>query len=436
MDKRRQIASFLLLPPVVFFEAVAWYGAMTVLMLYLSGDPYDGGLQMSYDEAGMLYGLLRLLWIGGALLAGLIAIALGAHFTLVLGLVTAVAGIVALGMANETTVIVPMVLAGVGVGLYRPSVQAAAAASFGHPAEHLRNALFVLMWAVMNLGAIVAPLVSQTVRMNFSYGHLFHLFGGVLLLSALFAGGLGVVMLVFRGAPSEAPAPSQRFHTPVLLLAIGLVVLVLVPWTGYGALISIQMMSIADLSPSLDLDLLFNLNPAVVMITSVLLLPVLLILHFARVQLPTLVIVGVGLLLIGIGAVPLLLAPMFGPAPLLLVAIVVMAVGETLAGPLLISRLAGDQHWRLATLVVGVWIAATSGMGSLLNMLMVRPEFTPASQAVGWTTVGTALLAGVVLIATAYPLRKITAPPQQSGAEATDPDTLDRWQDEHFGRSL
>jgi len=435
MDKRRRIASFLLLPPVVFFEAVAWYGAMTVLMLYLTGDALEGGLQMGYDQAGMLYGVLRLLWIGGALLAGLIGIALGAHFALVLGLVTAMAGIVAMGIASDTTVIVPMILAGVGIGLYRPSVHAAAARSFGHPAEHLRNALFVLLWATMNLGAFVGPLLSGAVRTSFAYRHVFHLCGGILLLSALFAGGLGVAMLVFRRTDGDTPPRSRPFHAPVLLLAIGVLVVVLIPWTGYGALISMQMMSVAELDPSLDMEVLFNLNPAVVVLTSVLLVPALLILHFTRVQLPTLMIVGLGLLLVGVGAVPLLLAPMFGPTPLLLVSIVVMAVGETLCGPLLISRLAGDQHWRLATLVVGVWIAATSGMGALLNTLTVRPGFSAASQAVGWTTAGTALLAGVVLMAAAYPLRKVIAPPEAAGDEP-QPDTLDQWQDEHFGRSL
>jgi len=434
MEKHRRIASFLLLPPVVLFEGMAWYGAMAVLMIHLTGDPFDGGLGMDHARAGTLYGMLRLLWIGGALLAGLIAIALGSHFALVLGLVTAVAGIAALGIADDTTVIVAMILAGLGVGMYRPSLQAAAAVSFRHPAEHLRNALFVLLWAAMNLGALLGPLASGAIRTNFTSRHVFHACGATMLLSALFAGGLAAAMLAFRRSPGAPPSPSQRFHLPVLLLAVGILLLVAIPWTGYGSLISMQIISVADHLPMADMDLLFNINPVVVLLTSMLLLPVLLILHFTRVQVPTLMIVGAGLLLIGIGAVPLLLAPMFGGVSLLVVSIVVMAVGETLTGPLLLSRLAGDQHWRLVTLVMGVWISATSGLGALMNLGLYRPEPNFLGQAVGWTSAGTALLAGVVLMAASYPMRKVLAPPVE--AVPDDPDALEQWQEQQFGRSL
>ena len=146
------------------------------------------------------------------------------------------------------------------------------------------------------------------------------------------------------------------------LLALGLMILA-VP---YGLALSLtgdfwQTLSNAGAS-SARIGTLLSLNALVVVLCDAVLLAVLVILHFVRARFSPLYIAGAGLCILGLGATPYLLGVSTGGPSELTVsaAIVLMAVGEAVAGPVLFSVAVGHIPRRFASLAAGVWLASAS----------------------------------------------------------------------------
>jgi dipeptide/tripeptide permease len=101
------------------------------------------------------------------------------------------------------------------------------------------------------------------------------------------------------------------------------------------------------------------------------------------------------------------------PGAVAVVGLVLISVGEALAWPLAMSRVAGDVHWRLSALAVGLMLVVQAA--PRIAMGVVRqglPE--QASEAVDALWTGPVLWAGVVLagmvgvaaLAAAIPLQR------------------------------
>ncbi len=427
MHKWVRIATAALLPPVAFLESLAWYGCMAVFFIYLSDV-----LGLGITTAGTAYSIVRLCSMGGILLAGLVAVGIGGHFTLVLGLVTMAAGMAGLALATDTTVWPVIVLLALGVGGYRVGVFAAAARPFGHPRGHLRDALFVGLWASFNAGAMVGPLASSwSASSGIGHRPSLHLLGGVLLLAAILASVLGLLVLRASREPPEPEDSGRRFSGRLLAVAVGIIVVCALPWGAYGIVGMLHTEVVWELEFRVSPELLYAINPAIILLGSLLLVPLLVILHVARVQVPATVPIGVGLVLFGLG-LALLAAPLPGDRLIpFLAGTVVMTVGELLLGPFVLSRVAGDLHWRLAPLAIAVWLAASGLLSSLSAWTWAHET---ARMAVTWTGVGTALLGGIGLLALSWPLRRVFVPDVSSqtpkGAVEAD---VDRWQVDQFG---
>jgi dipeptide/tripeptide permease len=320
------------------------------------------------------------------------------------------------------------------VGGYRVGLFAAAARPFGHPRGHLRDALFVGLWATFNGGALLGPMVSKwTSYWGIEYRPTLIVLGGVALLAALLAAVLGLVVLKgSRGEPE--PGDSGRlFSGRILLAALGLIALCVLPWGSYGVLGMLQADAIWELEERLDHEVLYALNPAILILGSLVLVPLLAILHVARVHVPTTVPIGAGLVLFGLG-VAVFAAGLPGDTLVAFIGgTVVMTVGELLLGPFVLSRVAGDMHWRLAPLLIGVWLAGTGLMSTLTSALSI---YSSAHGIVAWIGVGTAVPAGLLLLALSWPLRRLFLPDPPPAAEAPaagEAPDMDRWQTEQFG---
>ena len=91
--------------------------------------------------------------------------------------------------------------------------------------------------------------------------------------------------------------------------------------------------------------------------------------------------------------------------------------------PLLAARLAGDQHTRLVTLVMALWLGI-SGSGYLVTSWWPALHEPPLSRGVVGGGAVLAVLVGLVLVAAAFPLRRHLVPrvdpddtPQGGGAD-------------------
>lgn len=433
MARVRPIATFALVPPVVLLDALVWYGVMSSLTLFMIAPAYEGGLEMDHLDAGTRYGVMQGVVAVCSVLGGLLAIGVGSHLVLVLGLATAFAGVVALGISDTTTFWVALVLMGAGQGLARPGLYATAANAFRYPAEHLRNALFVTCWASFNLGAVLAPIVTISVQQALGYRTTFHLLGGVMLLAMLVAAGLGIIAFVRRHRPVPQPDTGRRFDGNIFGLAVGVAALAIVPWAGYSVVHALWIDRLMAAGTPFEISTLFSINPIVVLVLSLLIVPVLLLVHWQRLNVPTLMIAGVGLAVMGLGILPMVLAPLDLIVPLFIAGVVVVSVGEILAGPFLMSRLLGDLHWRLTALVAGIWLAGVAGITALVNAVAYAgiPPLTPSVTA-GFVAV-VAIGIGLLFAAAAWPLRSFFVPADAAQAPAEEPADLQAWEREEFG---
>jgi dipeptide/tripeptide permease len=85
---------------------------------------------------------------------------------------------------------------------------------------------------------------------------------------------------------------------------------------------------------------------------------------------PTLLMIGAGLVLCGIGSGGLaVLAAASAPLPLLMLATAITAVGEAVSGPLAISRASAAVAPRFSALIIGGWLAASSGVGMVAGVV-------------------------------------------------------------------
>jgi dipeptide/tripeptide permease len=433
MARIRPVSTFALIPPVVLLDALAWYGMMSMLSLFMIGSMSEGGLEMDHMGASSKYALLHGVVAVGSLLAGLIAIGVGPHMMMVLGLATAFAGVVTLGICDTTTVWIALVLAGVGQGLARPGVYASAATAFGYPAEQLRNALFVTCWASFNLGAVLGPLGASSLYTAFGYRAAFHLSGAVMLLAMLLASALAIVVFARRRQPEPPPDTARKFDGRILGLAVGVAMLALVPWAGYSVVTVLQIDLVHAGATPVDLSTLFTINPLIIIGASLLLVPVLLLLHWLKVNVPTLLFVGIGLVLMGIGFVPLLVAPEHLLLPFFIAATAIISFGELLTGPFLMSRLLGDHHWRIGALVAGVWLAAVAGISAAIHALAYSGMHLASAKLVGGAVAGVMVVVGLLFAAVAFPTRKFFVPVDAGTAPAESPADLQTWEREEFG---
>ncbi|MCB9597175.1 MAG: hypothetical protein H6719_30910 [Sandaracinaceae bacterium] len=143
-------------------------------------------------------------------------------------------------------------------------------------------------------------------------------------------------------------------------------------------------------------EALMNVNPLVVTLGCALGFVASLVLHLVKVRVPTLVPIGVGMLLISASLVALLTADSADDA-IVTPAVVLMAVGELLAAPLLLSRLMGDLHERLPTLAVAVFYLLSGGPMLLLRAVSEELDLTRTLSGLGAASAGLVGLAFVVL---------------------------------------
>lgn len=415
MSSASRWASAILAPSIAFFASAGWYLARTVSSIYLieGGSSVEdmGGMRITHSVVGML----------GLALGGGIAIATGPWVPLILGAGALSVGLFALAALPVDAAPIALGLAAFGHAMILPALYGALARALDGELEGLRNAAFLVVAASINAGAFMSPLFGSEIRAALGFRTVFLTGGGIAVVALVLAGILGAVVLMTRKKePSKSePAPAGGWARAGV--GGGVVVVCALPWAlaiGAGAWELLAPELRYGLS-EVESTTLHALNPLVVIALSLLGAVAFVVLHALKAKVPALLIAGLGLAVLGVGAA-LSAALIDEDASLVTVGavLVIGAIGEALFLPLLLSRATADLPLRLETAVAAAWILAIR----VIMMLTAFVSDEPSGQrALLWVGALAALVVGIGLAAASFPLRRVFALEPASGSLPSAP---------------
>lgn len=384
MSPVRLVVLMVVLPAIIGVERFANYAVRTLLITLMHEPASSGGLGLTTEQAVSTYGWFGMLGGVTPLLGGLVAVAIGPRIPMVLGALCGAIAYVVLAMASPSTLALSLVLWAVGYGLLVPCLYAVVAREFAGAGEGYRLAPFLLMYAAVNVGAVIAtPAVSglQSLRVEPTA-----VCGAAAALMVVVTVGLAGVALL--GTRQTEPTSGGRVELGLVIVLALLMPGIAVSALGFGVIIEMA-------AGSASAALLFAINPVVVIVTATAVAIGAILYGALRKSPPTLAMLGVGTLILTFGTVPLLLG---GSAPSMAIqvsAVVIMAIGEPLVLALGAARMAIGTHRRFAALVLAVWFAATRGIYSLSDVISGQGWSSPALALAAVACV----VAGVVLLA-------------------------------------
>ncbi len=400
--------SLALLPLAAFFEAGAYYASRGVLGVHLR----EG---LSLEDVGYAFTGASVAVLVGTVLAGLVAIAAGPWILAAVGAGLVVLAAVMLGVLPPEAGVLGAVLLGFGWGVGRTALFGAAARAFpDYRTEHLRNAACFALYGAANLAAWGSAAGSAELALSLGTSAAFTAAAGAAVLPVILVAGLGVAVWVTRERKDALTEPPLRRGDAHLYVIGGAILLGGFVWTFWSSSFELLFSLVSASEEGYDAyRWLVQLNPLIVVAGCALAFAVSLGLHLGKVRAPTLVVLGVGLLMISAGLVALLGADTADDA-IVLPAVLVLGVGEAIAAPLLLSRLMGDVPKRLPTLAVAVFYALTTGPTLLLRLVQDEIQLERAFSVLGATG---ALAVGVLAIVLGVLLRRALHPDPDEPAE-------------------
>jgi POT family proton-dependent oligopeptide transporter len=144
------------------WERFSYYGMRALLVLFMTAPIAAGGLGWSVAKAGPIYGLytamVYLLALPGGWIADRI---LGQRKSVFWGGVVIMMGHIALAIPSENTFYLGLALVVVGTGLLKPNISTMVGRLYA-PDDARRDAGFSIFYMGINLGALLAPLVTAS----------------------------------------------------------------------------------------------------------------------------------------------------------------------------------------------------------------------------------------------------------------------------------
>jgi dipeptide/tripeptide permease len=406
----RRIALFLLLPGAFALERLAYYGMRSVLSLHLMRN-----LGATAASMGQIYAAIGIANIFAVLVGGAVCILIRPSIVLLVGSIIGVLGYGLLSISSSVALVwLAILILSMGQGLLKPAAFALAASELPFPHEHLRSALMVLMYGATNLSALAGSSGSGAIAVRTGENVSFALATGFAVVGVLLAAGAAAVDYLVKRDSEPEPGPSAGG------VAAGggiLLALALPYYSTMGLAGSYQFEALQRAGATGSMAALYAINPVTVLLTTGVLFVVFLVLHFTRVRVSSLFGIGSGLAIYALGATPLLLVTTFPSSAMLGVgaSAVAMAVGESLVGPLLLSRVVGDIPARFAGVAAGVLLAVSYGVSWIADAIS-RPW--PAATGILLSLgVVVCLAVGVLLLAiTPMMGRRFYAPPAEGSA--------------------
>jgi dipeptide/tripeptide permease len=399
----RRLLTFIALPLLIGLDRLAYYSARAVLAVYMST-----GLGIESSAAMAEYRQITALMVLTPIIGGLLAVGVGPRITLMAGALFAAIGYVTIPLVPAAALLIPLVTLAIGQGLIRPSVFAIVGSELGGRHEPWRNALCALLYLAVNVGSALAPLIGSSFAAKAGFASVFYLSGGLTVLVAVLAAGIAAVQR-FGPPPDEEPRDRGVELGVLVLLVLSASYL-----SGLGTVSDVQFGALERAAAaSSNPSFMYTLNPIIVSGATLVLAVVLVVLAVTKIWVPTLPIIGAGMIVFAIGVVPLLFSGADAPGGVV-ASIALTALGESLVGPLLLSRVSADTQPRFATLVVALWMVASGALGWLPSFLSMRTG--PAVYLMIQCLLG-CTLGGVALIALHRAIARHLFPGEISGRD-------------------
>lgn len=169
------------------WERFSYYGMRAILILYLTKKLFEGGLAMDASEATLLYGYFTGLVYFTPLIGGWLADNyLGKRLAITIGGITMMLGQFALFAINDMNgLYLGLVLLIIGNGFFKPNISTLVGGLY-KDGDPRRDSAFSIFYMGINLGALIAPFIigyftdqlfattnaDGTVSMGYRYGFL------------------------------------------------------------------------------------------------------------------------------------------------------------------------------------------------------------------------------------------------------------------------
>ena len=219
------------------WERFTYYGMRAILILYMVGAVSHGGLGIPDKTASAIYGM----YVGGAYLTGLLGgwladRLLGAQRAVMAGALFIIVGNAALIVGHTGVFFTGLLVIAVGVGLLKPNASATVAALYPEGGSR-RDAGFSVFYMGINLGATIGPLLVGKFADLYGWRWGFA--------PAVIGMALGLAQFVktrhYLGSAGASTCGPRGSWTPVVLLAGGAALLVLLAVTGVVRLDAVML---------------------------------------------------------------------------------------------------------------------------------------------------------------------------------------------------
>ncbi len=141
------------------WERFSYYGMRAILVLYMVATAEEGGMGMSNEQAGTIYGMYTMSVYLSALPGGWIGDKfLGARLAVLIGGIIIAAGHFTIAFPSVTTLYIGMGMIVLGTGLLKPNMSSMVGMLY-KTGDTRRDAGFSIFYMGVNIGAMLAPLV-------------------------------------------------------------------------------------------------------------------------------------------------------------------------------------------------------------------------------------------------------------------------------------
>ncbi|MGN1400450.1 MAG: peptide MFS transporter [Bacillus sp. (in: firmicutes)] len=428
------------------WERFSYYGMRGILVLYLTTELVSGGLGMSATVAMSIYGL----YTGAAYIAPLIGGWLSdkylgkRHAITVGGITMAIGNFVIFLQQEQWAMYLGLVLLIIGNGFFKPNISSLLGDLYDLR-DPKRDAAYTIFYMGINVGAFFAPLVIALItdkimggmqgdimvygyKWGFLASSIGMIFGQVLynMLGNKYLGEHGLKptgrTVNEKGDSTNKPLTKvEKERTAVILILACFVVFF---WAGFeqaGSSLTLYTNNFVDRTLfgfEIPTPWFQSINPLFI----VLLAPIVSLIwtklaHSKRGDISTPAKMALGMILLGSGFLILLIAIMgtgsnpdaaFQPASIMFIIMTYFfhTLGELCLSPIGLSMVSRMAPLKLASLLMGVWMAST-GVANVL-----AGQLASVTQSLGYFEVfavigGSAIVLGLILLAFSKKLTKM-----------------------------
>jgi len=143
------------------WERFSYYGMRALLVLFMTTAVSEGGLGFSTERATLVYGYYTMLVYMLAIFGGYIADKIiGARQSVLVGGVIIACGHFTMALQSTASFYVGLGLVAMGTGLLKPNISTMVGSLYAPDDDERRDAGFSIFYMGINLGALVAPLLT------------------------------------------------------------------------------------------------------------------------------------------------------------------------------------------------------------------------------------------------------------------------------------